>query len=109
MDQMRGVAEEALALVERLVDQPVIVLLEVSQPAVDQLRRFRRRTRGEILRLDQGGAQPPGRGVEGDPAPGDAASDDEHFEALAGQAVKRGLAVEGDGRGHGPTLPTRQP
>ena len=37
MHQVGGVGQQSLALVERLVDQPVVVLLEIPQAAVDQL------------------------------------------------------------------------
>ena len=46
-----------------------LALLQVAQAAVDELRGLRRRARGEVVALDQRGAQPAGGGVERDPAP----------------------------------------
>ncbi len=71
-DQMGRVVEQALALGEVLVDQPVLVLLEVAEPAVDELGGLGRGARGEVALLDQGGPQSPAGCVEGHPGPGDA-------------------------------------
>ena len=95
---MGCVGQQPLPLVEGLVDQAVVALLEIAQAAVDQLGRLRRGPRREVLGLDQGGPQPPGGGVEGHAASGDAAPDDQHVEVLRGQAEHRLLALEGDGR-----------
>ena len=83
LDQVGGVAAQALALVERFVDEPDLALLEVAQAAVDQLGRLRRRARGEVVALDERGAQPTGGGVEGAPDAGDAAADHEHVERVS--------------------------
>ena len=88
LDEVRRVAAQPLALVERLVDEADIALLEVAQPPVDELGALRRRAAGEVLGLDEGGAQAAGGGVEGDPDAGDAAADDEHVERLARQALE---------------------
>ena len=61
MDQVGGVVEQSLALVQRLVDEPVVVLLEIAQPAVDQLRRLGGGPGREVPRLDEGGLAAPGR------------------------------------------------
>ena len=47
---------------------------------MDQLRALRRRARGEVVALDERGAQAPGGGVEGHAGAGDAAADHEHVE-----------------------------
>ena len=61
LDQVRRVAAQPLALGERLVDEADVALLEVAQPAVDELRGLRRRARREVVALDERGAQAPGR------------------------------------------------
>ena len=79
-DQVRGVAQQHLALGERLVHEPQRALLEVAQAAVDQLGRGRGSRRGEIVLLEQQHPDaPPGR-VTGDPRPVDAAADDGEVE-----------------------------
>ena len=64
LDEVRRVAAQPLALGERLVDEADVALLQVAQAAVDQLRGLRRRARGEVVALDERGAQPAGGGVE---------------------------------------------
>ena len=91
---MRRVAAQPLALVERLVDEADVALLEVAQAAVDELGALRRRPAGEVVGLDEGGAQAAGGGVEGHPGAGDAAADDEHVERLGGQALEHRRPVE---------------
>ena len=86
LDQVGSVAAEALALVERLVDEADVALLEVAQSPVDELGALRRGAAGEVVGFDQRRAQAPGGGVEGDPDAGDPAADDEHVEVL----VRRG-------------------
>ena len=100
--EVRRVAQRALALVERVVDEPDLLLLQVAQPAVDELRRLRRRPAREVVPLDERGAQAPGGGVEGDAAAGDPAADDEDVELLGREAVERDRAVE---TGHRARLP----
>ena len=90
---MRRVVPQPLALVQRLVDEPDLALLQVAQAAVDELRRLRRRARGEVVALDQRGAQTAGGGVERGAGAGDAAADDQHVEvgrrpADAGQSAR---------------------
>ena len=92
--EVGGVVAQPLALGERLVDEADVALLEVAQPAVDELRGLRRRARGEVVALDERGAQPAGRGVEGDPRAGDAAADDEHVEVLVAEPRERSRTIE---------------
>ena len=61
---------------------------------MDELRALRRRAAGEVVPLDQGGAQAAAGGVEGHPGPGDAAADDQHVERGGGQGLERPIAVE---------------
>src|SRR5690606_26261890 len=83
-----------LALAQRLVDEADVAVLQVAEPAVDELRRLRRRARGEVVALDEGGAQPPGGGVERHAGARDAAPDDQHVVGADAQAVQVLLAVE---------------
>jgi len=73
--QVGGVVEQPLALGQVLVDEPVLLLLEVAQPAVYELRGLRRRARSPVVALDDGGPQPARRRVEGDSGAGDPAAD----------------------------------
>ncbi len=67
---------------QRLGDQRHIALLEVPQPAVDELAGPAGCAGREIPRLDQGYRQPAGGRVERHPRPGDAAADDDDVEDL---------------------------
>ena len=104
LDQVGGVAQQALALVQRLVDEADVAVLEVAQPAVDELGRLRRRARGEVVPLDERGAQPAGGGVERHAGAGDAAADDEHVEDAGAEAGEVVVAIEG-AEGHGRRSP----
>ena len=90
-DEVRGVAAQPLPLAQRLVDEPHVALLEVPQPAVDELRAAARGPAGEVVGLDQRGREAAARGVESDADTGDAAADDEHVEALAWPGVPASL------------------
>ena len=92
--EVGGVAAQALPLVQGLVDEADLALLEVAKAAVDQLGALRRRARGEVVALDERGAQPAAGGVEGDADAGDAAADHHHVEGLVGQAAQHRGAVE---------------
>jgi hypothetical protein len=50
---VRRHAQQGLALGQRLGDQAKLVVLEIAQPAVNQLGRGRRGGRREIATLDQ--------------------------------------------------------
>ena len=69
MHEVRRVAERDLALGQRLADEAELLLLEVADPAVHELRRARRRADGEVAPLDQGGAQAPEAASSAQPAP----------------------------------------
>ena len=94
LDEVRRVAAQPLALVERLVDEADVALLQVAQAAVDELGALRRRAAGEVVALDERRAQAPRGGVEGDAGAGDAAADDEHVERLGGEALEHRVALE---------------
>ena len=92
--QMGGVAQQSLALVQRLVHQPDLALLEVAEAAVGQLRRLGRRARGQVALVDQRHAQASARRVERHAGAGDAGADDQHVEGLVLQPTEGGGAVE---------------
>ena len=83
-----------LPLAQRLVDEPHVALLEISQAAMDELGAAARGPAGEVVCLDQGGREAAAGGIEGDADTGDAAADDEHVEMLASQALQHQVAVE---------------
>ena len=93
--EVRGVAAQPLALAQGLVDEPDVAVLEVAQPAVDELRALRRRAAGEVVALDERGAQAAARGVEGHAGAGDAAADDEDVERRAAEGLERPGSIEG--------------
>ena len=95
------VAAQALALAQRLVDEADVAVLQVAQAAVHELGRLRRRAAGEVVALDQRGAQPAAGGVEGDAGAGDAAADDQHVERLRQRCSAR--------RGRRSRAPSGQP
>ena len=83
-DQVPGDTQQDLPLGERLVHQLEFVLLEVAQPAVDQLRRSGRRGAGQVPSLDQDRRQSPAGGVARDTGAVDAAADDEQVVSHRG-------------------------
>src|SRR6266581_1633346 len=82
-DEVGRVAEQTLALGQRLVHEPDLALLEVAQPAVHELGRCARR---KVALLDERDAQAAGGGVESDARAGDASADDHDVEGLVGEA-----------------------
>ena len=100
MHEVGRVVEQALALGQVLVDEEELLLLQVAQAAVDELRRLRRRARREVVALDEGRAQAARGGVEGHAGAGDAAADHEDVELLVAQAGERRVAVEWRARRH---------
>jgi hypothetical protein len=57
-------------------------MLEIAQPAMDQLTRSRRGGRSEIALFDQTDRQTATGGIAGDPDAIDAAADHQHVENL---------------------------
>ena len=98
---MGGVAAQPLTLAKRLVDQPHLALLQVAQAAVHQFRALRRGAPGEVVGLDQGGAQAAGGGVECHAHPGDAAAHHHDVELLMFESAQHvGTIERGGGGGH---------
>jgi len=87
------VAQGPLTLVQGVVHESDVALLQVSEAAVDELGRLRRRPAREVVALDERDPQAPRGGVERDPAAGDPAADDEEVELLGLQAGERGGTV----------------
>ena len=108
MDQVGGVVEEPLSLVESLVHEKEVALLQVAQPAVDQLGGPGGGAGCEVPGLDQGGAEASRRGVEGDSATGDAATYHEHVEVLRTEALQGPRTVERARRHGRPRYATRR-
>ena len=75
-DQVRRHPQQHLALGQRLADQPERAVLEIAQPAMDQLGRGRRGAGAEVVLLEQQHAQAPAGGVARDAGAVDAAADD---------------------------------
>jgi hypothetical protein len=65
-----------------------VEVLQVAQPAVDELARPRRGADRVVAALDQGDRVAAARGVEGDAGAGDPAADHEHVERLARQRLE---------------------
>jgi hypothetical protein len=100
-DQMRGQLDHELALEQGLADEPEVEVLQVAQPAVDQLRRAAGGARREVGLLDQRDAVAARGGVEGDARAGDPPADDDDVEDLLGEG--------GDGVGAGDHVRCRVP
>ena len=76
LDDVRRGGEQDFPLRQRLGDEPEFEVLQVAQPAMDQLGAPRRRVRGEIVLLEQDHAQSAPRGVARDAGAVDAAAND---------------------------------
>ena len=88
--------EQQRALAQRLAHQPEVALLEVAQPAVDELARARDEVPGgEVARLDQRDVQPARGGVQRAARAGRAAADHDDVEDLVGHALERRAALIG--------------
>jgi hypothetical protein len=103
----REPGQQQAALLQRLLDEREVEHLQVAQAAVDQLRRARRRARGEVALLDQAHLEPTRDGVERRSDPDDAAADHEDVELALGElleGVSPLVCVEGLGEGHAPSV-----
>ena len=90
LDDVGRHAEEHLALGEGLAHEAELVLLEVAQPAVDELGRGRRRSARQVVLLGEQHAEPASRGVPRDTAAVDAPTDD-------GNVVRHGRRSDATG------------
>jgi cell division protein FtsB len=76
---VRSAREQHLALGQRLAHQPELVVLEVTQAAVDQLRARRRSVRREVVLLAQHHRQAAPGEIARDAGSVDAAAHHEHI------------------------------
>src|SRR5579884_3674297 len=89
-DQVRRARQQDLAFGQRLADQAERPVLEIAQPAVDQLARSRGGGACEVPLLDELHRQAAAGGVAGDPDAVDAAADNQHVEDFGhGGSVSR--------------------
>ena len=84
-DEVRGDAQQALALDQRFAHQAELEELEVAQPAVDQLGARGGGAGREIRLLDQRDFHAPPGGVARNACAVDAAAHDEKIDAVAGR------------------------
>ena len=94
---------KTLPLGERLVDEPILLLLQVAQPAVHELGRLRRRAGRVVVALDERGAEPTSGRIEGHADAGDASADHQHVEVLVAQTRECGRTIERGERHRGPS------
>ena len=93
-DDVRRDSEQRLALGQRLGNEPELVVLEIAQPAMNQLRRGAGRMRGQIVLFAQQHLQPaPGR-VARDPDAVDAAADDDQVKHAMVPVVGSGSSID---------------
>src|SRR3954466_6729375 len=94
LDQMRRQRRQRqLALVQCLTDQAELELLEVTQPAVEHLRRAARGAGGEIAGLDEGDLEPARRRIESRARADHATADDDDVELFAPESLPRKSAL----------------
>jgi hypothetical protein len=74
---VRGDGEQHPALAQRFGDEADLAVLEVAEPAVDQLAAGRARGRSKVSLLDEHHAQAPARSIARNSRAVDAAADDE--------------------------------
>ena len=92
LDDVRRQLEQHLALGQRFGDQAKLVMLEVAQPAVDQLGAQRRRVRGEVILFHQQHRQAAAGGVARYAGAVDAAADDGEIVNRRWNGVHPGFA-----------------
>ncbi len=95
LDDVRRLPQHDLALGERFADQPELVLLEIAEAAVDQLRAPLRRGRRDVALLDDQHLEAAAGGVARDPCAIDAGADDHEIE------LRRPGGIGGGVRSHG--------
>ena len=80
---VRGHAQQHLALDQRLAHQPEFVIFQIAQPAMDQLGAGRGGGAGKVLLLAQEDGKRRAGGITGNAAAIHAAADDGDIENLA--------------------------
>ena len=89
---MRRHPQQHFALGQRLMHQPERVMLEIAQPAMDELGRGRGRAGGEIVLLDQQHTNAAAGGVARNTGSVDAAADNGEIEV--GHVLSRILGLQ---------------
>ena len=87
-----AIAGERRALRERLADQAEPELLQVAQPAMDELGRPAAGANGQVVTFHERGAQSTRCRVQQGTDTRDAATHDEHVEPVAAERLDRGGA-----------------
>ena len=82
MHEVRRELHEQGALEQRLAYEAEVEVLEITEAAVNELRRTRRRAGREVLALHERHAVATRRSVERDSRAGYPAADHDHVEAL---------------------------
>ena len=90
-DEVRGIAQQVLALLQRFVHEAKFTELEVAEPAVDEAAGPAGGAVAEVALLDEAGVQTAECGVAGDPRTVDAAPDDDQVE-LHGRSCRGGFS-----------------
>ena len=88
-------AQQRLAFVQRLADQPEFEIFEIAQPAMKQLGRGRRGSLRQIALLGQHHRQPAPGGVAGNAAPVHPAADDEQIDRRGRCRLRQAVLVMG--------------
>jgi hypothetical protein len=92
LDDVGRQLEQHLALGQRFGDQPKLVVLEIAQAAVDQLRARRRSVRGEVVLFRQQHRQAPAGGIACYADAVDAAADDGEIVNRRWNSIHAGVA-----------------
>ena len=110
-NQVRREAHQQLALADAFEHEAELVVLQVAQPAVDQLARLAAGAAGEVAHVDRDDAKPPACRVERDAGAGRAEADDEDVDlAVGGVGDRGGAVVQGERTvSHRVHVPMRRP
>ncbi len=88
IDEVRGNAHQDAALDERLAHLPDLALLQVADPAVDELRGGGRGGAAEVAAFDERDRETAQRRVPRGEGAGDPPADDDQIEAAAGETAE---------------------
>ena len=92
-DDMAGVGQQHLALLQRLAHEPEFVVLEIAQAAVDELGARRRRGAAQIALLQQEHGKPAARGIGRNAGAVDAAAGNDEVVGHGGQPSMRTITA----------------
>ena len=88
LGQVRRDPPQHFAFGRRLAHERDLALLEITQAAVDQLRRPAARAGGEVAGVDETDGETAQRRLARDTGPGDAAADHQEVERFGGEALE---------------------